>query len=66
MMKSDLLTLLKRRWVSPMMALQMLGCMSLAQRVSEWRASGIVIHDRWAKTPSGKRHKEYRIVGGKT
>jgi Helix-turn-helix domain len=61
-MKRDLLTLLGRCWVSPLMALKKCGCMSLAQRVSEWRASGLYIADKWVKTDSGKRFKAYKLI----
>lgn len=39
-MKADLLALLSEQWVTPRDALYHCGCMSLAQRVSEWRRKG--------------------------
>lgn len=63
-MKRDLLSRLARQWVSPMDALHLCGCMSLAQRVSEWRRDGVTIIDKWIETPTGKRVKAYRIVRG--
>ena len=39
-MKQDLLALLSKQWVTPHDALLRCGCMSLAQRVSEWRRKG--------------------------
>ena len=39
-MKKDLLALLSEQWVTPQDALYLCGCMSLAQRVSEWRRKG--------------------------
>ena len=39
-MKDDLLTLLSEQWVTAHDALRFCGCMSLAQRVSEWRRKG--------------------------
>ena len=63
-MKRDLLALLSRKWVSPLVALRECGCLSLAQRVSEWKRDGVAIIDKWIDTPSGKRVKAYRIVRG--
>ena len=63
-MKRDLLALLSRKWVSPLEALRECGCLSLAQRVSEWKRDGVSIIDKWIDTPSGKRVKAYRIVRG--
>jgi hypothetical protein len=59
-MEAQLLRLLKRKWVSPLDALREAGCMSLAQRVSEWRAAGIDIRDKWIELNGGKRVKAYR------
>ena len=76
-MKQDLMRRLLEGWTSPLDALMCCDCLSLAQRVSEWRAdrrwmSAIPEHrltkappliiDRWVTTPSGKRHKEYRAI----
>lgn len=61
-MKRDLLALLSRKWVSPLVALNECGCLSLAQRVSEWKRDGVSISDKWVESPSGKRFKAYRIV----
>ena len=60
-MKRDLLSRLARQWVSPMDALHLCGCMSLAQRVSEWRRSDVDIADKWVST-NGKRFKAYKII----
>ena len=60
-MESKLLRLLKRKWVSPLDALSAVGCFSLAQRVSEWRASGMRIADKWVELDGGKRVKAYRV-----
>jgi hypothetical protein len=59
-MEAKLLKLLKRKWVSPLEALREAGCFSLAQRVSEWRAAGIDIRDKWVELNGGKRVKAYR------
>lgn len=58
-MESRLLKLLRRKWISPLEALQEANCLSLAQRVSEWRREGIAIADKWVDLPSGKRVKAY-------
>lgn len=59
-----LLKLLKREWVGPLDALERCGILSLAQRVSNWRAAGIPISDRWKTSPNGSRFKEYRVSRG--
>lgn len=59
-MESRLLKLLKRKWVTPLTALHEVGCLSLAQRCSEFRRQGIRISDRWLRF-NGKRIKQYRI-----
>ena len=60
-MKRDLLSLLARKWVTPLVALHECGCLSLAQRVSEWRASGLDIADKW-EAANGKRFKAYKLI----
>lgn len=60
-MQARLLKMLSEGWVSPITALRGAGCFSLAQRVSNWRAMGMVIDDRWLHLQNGKRVKEYRI-----
>lgn len=61
-MESRLLKLLRRKWVSPLDALREVQCLSLAQRVSQWRAAGIAISDKWVELGGGKRVKAYRIA----
>lgn len=61
-MEQRLLRLLRRKWVSPLDALREVQCMSLAQRVSQWRAAGIRIADKWVELDGGKRVKSYRIT----
>lgn len=60
--KGKLLALLKREWVGPLDALERVGVLALAQRVSEWRAAGINVIDRWQRSPSGSRYKQYRVA----
>ncbi len=62
-MESRLLALLKRKWVSPLDALREVQCFSLAQRVSNWRAAGISIADKWIELDGGKRVKSYHLKG---
>ena len=38
--KSALLSLLRRQYVTPLIALREVGILSLAQRISNWRAEG--------------------------
>lgn len=56
------LKLVKRQWTTPMDALQKCGLFTLSQRVSEWRAAGISIRDKWVDLPSGARVKAYRAA----
>ena len=53
-----LLRLLRRQWVTVKESQQNCGINSLAQRVSEWRAEGIVIQDKWVEQ-GGSRFKAY-------
>lgn len=43
-----IVALLKRRWTSPLEALQITGSLKLATRVSELRQQGYIIADKWA------------------
>ncbi|MDO9313374.1 MAG: helix-turn-helix domain-containing protein [Burkholderiaceae bacterium] len=60
--KHKLLKLLKAQWTTPIEALEACGILSLSQRVSEWRAAGVVILDKWVTTGTGARVKAYRVV----
>jgi hypothetical protein len=74
-MKQDLMARLLEGWTSPLDALMCCDCLSLSQRVGEFRRAhekalsfdwnGKVpprVIDRWVTTASGKRHKEYRAI----
>ncbi|MDE2100294.1 MAG: hypothetical protein KGL39_23790 [Patescibacteria group bacterium] len=61
-MKQELISLLRRKWVTPLIALNEAHCLSLSQRCGEFRAEGLNVLDKWVKLPSGKRVKAYRIV----
>lgn len=54
-------TLLTRQWVSTLDAIRHCGITSLAQRVSEMRASGETVLDVWVQN-RGSRYKVYRIA----
>lgn len=59
-MKADLLRLLGKRWVTPQVALTV-GCMSLAQRVSEWRRAGYEFEQR-RMNDGLRRFAAYRLL----
>lgn len=59
--KRELLALLSRRWVTPVIALQWVGILSLSQRISEWRREGLEFDQRTVQTPSGARVAAYRL-----
>lgn len=59
-----LLKLLKQQWTTPLEALETCGLLTLSQRVSEFRASGIRVQDKWVALPSGARVKAYKIPRG--
>jgi hypothetical protein len=42
-------------------ALSLCGIATISQRVSEWRAAGHTIADKWVVSP-GARYKAYRLV----
>jgi hypothetical protein len=56
------LSLLGRRWLTAPDSAQSGGVLSLAQRVSTWRADGLVIADKWVQTSGGARIKAYRWI----
>lgn len=60
--RDKLLGHLKRRWISPIDALNLVGLMSLSQRVGELERSGTPIEKRWAESPTGARFREYRVA----
>ena len=60
-MKSTLLAELGRRWLTPRDALLSCGCMSLAQRISEWRRAGYEFHQRVVHVNDRTRVAAYRL-----
>lgn len=53
--------MLGTRWMTHIDALQLCGIATISQRVSEWRAAGHTIVDRWIES-DGARFKAYRLV----
>lgn len=60
-MREKLLKLLRRKWVTPIVALSEAGCFSLSQRCGGFRRQGLNVLDKWVHLPSGVRVKAYRI-----
>lgn len=60
-MKDDLLDLLKREWVTPIVALEKASCFSLSQRVGNFLRDGINVQKKWVELPNGKRVMSYHI-----
>lgn len=59
--KAKLFAMLGKQWMTHIDALQLCGIATISQRVSEWRAAGHTIADRWVSS-SGARFKAYRLV----
>lgn len=59
--KAALFAMLGRRWMTHIDALNLCGIATISQRVSEWRADGHCITDKWVQS-SGARFKAYRLV----
>jgi hypothetical protein len=55
--------LLRKGWLTAMQCAQQGGCWALSQRVSELRAAGTNVPDKWVETAGGARIKAYRITG---
>ncbi|MGL4649550.1 MAG: helix-turn-helix domain-containing protein [Caldilineaceae bacterium] len=60
--KAITIRLLKRGWLTAMESARQGGCHALAQRVSELRAAGEFVADKWVKTPGGARIKAYKLI----
>ena len=58
--KAALLRLLGCQYVTPLIALQHVGILSLSQRISEWRRKGYEFHQR-VVTFDGSRVAAYRL-----
>lgn len=57
-----LLKLLRHQYVTPLECLEQCGLLTLSQRVSGFRASGLKVIDKWVDLPSGARVKAYRLI----
>jgi hypothetical protein len=64
-MEANLLRLMRRRYVTPLDALQAVGCLSLSQRAGEFAREGYRVAKRWVDLPGGKRVMSYRVEGGR-
>ncbi len=60
--KACLLKLLAHQWVTPVVALQRVGILSLSQRISEWRRKGMEFDPRVVVTLSGARVAAYKLM----
>lgn len=60
--KKELLALLRKEWVTPLIALQKVKILSLSQRCGDFRRDGLVVLDKWVTTDTGARVKAYRLV----
>ena len=60
--KAALLSLLRKRWLTPLESVQLVGIFSLSQRCGEFRREGLCVVDKWVTTYGGSRVKAYRIV----
>jgi hypothetical protein len=58
---SQLISLMKRKWVTPQDALRHAGCFRLAARVHDMRSAGINVVDRWVERDD-TRFKAYKII----
>lgn len=55
---THLIDLMKKGWVSPLLALSEVKCFRLASRVHDIKALGYEVIDRWSEN---HEYKEYRI-----
>lgn len=56
--------LLLRRWLTPLDALALAGCLSLSQRCGELRRRGVNVVSKWVSV-GAKRVKAYKIFPSK-
>lgn len=65
--KDDIRRYLSRhrgRWITPLDALRLFGCMSLSQRIGNLRREGVKVADRWVRVGAA-RVKAYSIPRGR-
>ena len=60
-MQDKLLHLLKKRYVTPLDALQHAGCLSLSQRCGEFARNGLAIRKKRVHLDNGKWVMSYRL-----
>lgn len=59
----QLISLLRRKWVTPITALNEVSCMRLAARIADIRAQGYVVESKWVKPRDGRNQfKAYRLA----
>jgi len=58
--KQQVLSVIKRKWITPMLAFEM-GITCLAERIRDLREDGHDIEDVWRER-NGKRFKAYRLA----
>lgn len=61
-MQQTLLELLKTRYITPLDALTLAGCLSLSQRVGNFISEGYKVDKRWVKLANGKKIMSYKVV----
>lgn len=61
-MTEKLCKLMRRRYVTPLDALQHANCLSLSQRAGDMRRAGMNVIDKWIDLPGGKRVKGYKLA----
>lgn len=61
--KQTTLMLLRKGWTTALQSAQAGGCLSLSQRIGEFRRDGLTVVDKWITTDSGARVKAYKIIG---
>lgn len=57
-----LMRLMKKRWVTPLVALEAAGCLRLGARVFDMKENGTRFEEKWVETKSGKRVKAFRLA----
>ena len=63
--KQQLISLLARKWVTPITAFEEASCMRLAARISDIRADGYKVESKWIKAKGGgNQFKAYRLASG--
>lgn len=59
---ATLIKMMKRCWVSPLLALSEAGCMRFGARIQEIKEDGVSLEERWTECKkTGKAYKEFRV-----